>query len=528
MGVYRGTAMIIETILTTTTADGRAHVAPMGVEDRSPGELLVRPFVAGHTWANLQRCGYAVVNIVDRVLPFVQSALGDPALPSFPAVAIPSSVLDAACSWQEVELVERGTRGERGWARLRVVHQGRRREPQAPNRARNALLEATIAATRVHIHGEEPFRTELARAAELVERTGGAEEREALALLQRWGDGYPVDGMPVVGGRAPERERPRRVRVVSHSRLHLGFLDLNGGLGRRFGSIGVALERPVMELTATAATELKGEGDDRERMLGYAEGYYKATGIPEGERALLELTSALPAHVGLGSGTQLALTVGRALDLLHGGAHSIRELAVMMGRGKRSGAGIALFDRGGFVVDGGHRLQGTTAVPPLLWRRPLPSSWHFVVAIPGVQCGISGEAEKGAFRGLPDPPPETAAPICRHTLMGLMPAVEEGDIEAFGRSLTTIQKLVGDCFAPAQEGRYACPLSRALIDQLRALGAFGVGQSSWGPTVYGLVEGADAAEAIRRRLEERSERRDVVTVFTSPAATGGARWSVER
>jgi beta-RFAP synthase len=315
--------------------------------------------------------------------------------------------------------------------------------------------------------------------------------------------------------------------IRSHSRLHLGFLDLHGGIGRKYGSIGVALETPCMVLSAAEAPVLDVEGDDARRARTYAEKFYLRSNLPEGRRAKLTLKSALPPHVGLGSGTQLALTVGTALSVLHGFDYSTAELALMMGRGKRSGAGIALFDKGGFVLDGGHKTGRSPGVPPVLWQENFPPDWFFVVAIPDAPCGKSGEKEAGAFRNLPEPSPESAGEVCRHVLMGLMPAIREKDIGAFGKSLSAIQKIVGDCFSPAQSGRFACPFSEKVISMLREGNAAGVGQSSWGPTVYGLVQGEGTARELAAMVKRKAAELGSVEVFVSAAATGGAWWKIE-
>jgi len=197
-----------------------------------------------------------------------------------------------------------------------------------------------------------------------------------------------------------------RCTVRSHSRLHLGFLDLNGSLGRKFGSIGVALESPSMVITAEPDLLLDVRGPDSDRAMKYAERFYSEAPEEIHDRARLSIESMLPPHVGLGSGTQLALTVGRVLSLLHGVPMGADDIAAMMGRGRRSGAGIALFERGGLVIDGGRRTDGNDRLPPLLFHRLLPRSWRFVVAIPVINCEICGEKEIEAFHELPDPPVE--------------------------------------------------------------------------------------------------------------------------
>lgn len=294
-----------------------------------------------------------------------------------------------------------------------------------------------------------------------------------------------------------------------------------------FGSIGVGLESPCMDLEALESPVLEAEGDDPERTQSFAEKFYQATGIPKEVRSRLLLRSGLPPHAGLGSGTQLALTVGKALSILHNVPFTTREIASMMGRGRRSGAGIALFDDGGLVIDGGKKTDGNDELPPLLFRRMIPENWFFVLAIPGSGMGMSGEREVEAFRDLPGPTPEVSGAICRETLMRLLPALEEEDLGAFGEAVTSIQRMVGDCFSPAQSGRFASPLSGRIIRSMKELGAAGVGQSSWGPAVYGIVEGIGVAKVLAAEIARLFKDHEDLEVTVSAAARKGAAWNVE-
>lgn len=293
-----------------------------------------------------------------------------------------------------------------------------------------------------------------------------------------------------------------RVRIESAARLHMGFIDLHGGVGRRFGSIGVALEKPCLIVEAAPASELTAEGPDRERAVEFAERFYDhyvPELIDEPSGAHLRVLEAIPSHVGLGSGTQLALAVGTALTHLHGIQASTFELAQVMGRGRRSSMGIGAFQGGGFLVDGG-RTTDSNRLAPIVIRRRLPPDWFFVVVTPEVPPGLSGDREDQAFVDMPRPSAESAGQIARLLVMQMLPALVENDIARFGAALTKIQRLVGDSFAPVQGGRYADDLSAQLIAYLLDQGALGAGQSSWGPTVYALVQGEETAQALEERV----------------------------
>ena len=187
------------------------------------------------------------------------------------------------------------------------------------------------------------------------------------------------------------------------------------------------------------------------------------------------------------------------------------ELARAVSRGGRSAIGTWSFAYGGFIVEGGHRpREGTVA--PLLGRYEVPESWRYVVAVPPGEPGLSGEAESTAFEQLPAPPERDPERVAHLVLMQLLPSLVEGDLAGFGAALTAIQRLTGAWFAARRAGSSRPGWRPELIARMAEWGAAGVGQSSWGPAVYGLVEGADRGRA----LAERSPRR-------SPGARTGFR-----
>ncbi len=305
------------------------------------------------------------------------------------------------------------------------------------------------------------------------------------------------------------------IEIRTCARLHLGLLDNNGAQGRLYGSIGLAVSRPNLVLRAEAADKLLVEGLDPDRVAGYAQRFMHHFGIPAG--AYLNLVAAIPEHVGLGSGTQLGLAVGAALARLAGLQPSIQEIASAVGRGLHSGIGIATFQHGGFVLDGGRRIVpnrpddanlneksrqiDTGRIPPVLMKYPMPRDWFFVTAIPATNRGLSGEKENRAFLQLPEAPSRVVEKISWVLLMKMLPALIEKDIVNFGKALTGIQYMVGDCFASVQGGRFSNPISEKIVDFLLDRGAAGVGQSSWGPTVYGLVQGKDPAQQLAKQVQ---------------------------
>jgi beta-RFAP synthase len=224
--------------------------------------------------------------------------------------------------------------------------------------------------------------------------------------------------------------------------------------------------------------------------------------------------------VGLGSGTQLALAVARALATLHGIDAAPPALARAVGRAWRSAVGTWTFAGGGLVVEGGRRADRDEC-GPLLARLPFPPSWRCVVVVPDGTSGLSGGSEAAAFDRLAAPPEHEVERVAHLVLMSLLPALADADIEAFGTALTAIQEMTGRWFAPVQGGTFAPGLSEELVRRMSEWGASGVGQSSWGPAVYGVVADRDTAERLADRV--RALLRSAGTVYEGAFPAEGAR-----
>ena len=310
-------------------------------------------------------------------------------------------------------------------------------------------------------------------------------------------------------------KRPQHgaVRITVPARLHLGFLDLNGELGRRYGSLGITLEEPVTRLRLAPAASCQIRGRDRERARGILEALVQRYDLNPALE--LEIESAIPAHAGLGSGTQLALAVGLAVERLFELGVSPQEIAGELDRGIRSGIGLGAFLQGGVLLDGG---RGTlNQPPPILSRFDFPVDWHILLIHDFNQNGVHGEAEIAAFSALPAFPADAAANLCRLVVMKVLPALAERDLERFGAGVTELQAVIGDHFAPAQGGRFASPGVREVLAWLETEGVTGLGQSSWGPTGFAIVGSATQGAEL---LAEASQHWPASTGL-SFAVTGG-------
>ena len=296
-----------------------------------------------------------------------------------------------------------------------------------------------------------------------------------------------------------QRNRIGEVRIQAPARLHAGFVDLNGGLGRRFGSLGIAIDSPAIVLRVRPAARLAVTGPSADRVRRSVERLSREAGLSDAVAVTVE--EAIPAHVGLGSGTQTDLAVATALVCLEGRRTAARDLARVLERGARSGIGLAAFEQGGVLLDGGR--GGLDAAPPVIARAEFPEDWRILLLLHRGGHGLHGVPEVEAFRRLPPFPPAAAAHLCRLMLMVALPALAERDVERFGQAIGELQRTVGDHFAPAQGGRFTSPMVAEVLGWLEAQGIPGVGQSSWGPTCFAIVGESERAERLAARMRER-------------------------
>ncbi len=290
----------------------------------------------------------------------------------------------------------------------------------------------------------------------------------------------------------------RTVVVRAPARLHMGFLDPNGISGRRFGSLGVALEGIETEVVVRPAPQLSITGHERERVGAFLHTLLQRFAFPP--TMAIEVRRAIPPHVGLGSGTQLHLALGVAIAHFWGREISPRQVAALAGRGRRSGIGVAAFELGGFLVDGGR--DGTTEIPPLIARLPVPPAWRWLLIFDRHRQGLHGEEELRAFQRPGFFPPSLVDRLLRRLWVGLA-ALAEGKIGPFARFIDAVQEANGNYFSPIQGGVYGSQTVGELLEQLRRMGYRGIGQSSWGPTGFCLLPSEEEASRLAAQLRSR-------------------------
>jgi len=326
-------------------------------------------------------------------------------------------------------------------------------------------------------------------------------------------------------------------RVSAGARLHFGFCNLSLSHERLYGALGLGLAEPRVVVDAEPDSEITvavetptTDSATRNDIREYAT---TATDLLGVDGAQITVHETLPRHAGLGSGTQLAAATLAAVAAAHGKDPRVRERAPALGRGGRLGVGVATFEAGGFVLDAGHPTarfttdrpaDGEWTVPPVAARHAVPDDWRFLLVRPDADPGRSGDAEDDAMRtAVERAEPGLADRIGGIVTRRVLPAIATGNAERFGAAVAEIGRLNGAWYADEQGGVYRPPVGDVVASLSDAAAVFGAGQSSWGPTVYGITDAANAtaaASAGERALDEAGVDGSVSVV---EAANGGAR-----
>jgi beta-RFAP synthase len=303
------------------------------------------------------------------------------------------------------------------------------------------------------------------------------------------------------------------IRVQTASRLHFGLLNFGTEKDwRKYGGAGLMVEKPGIILELSPANTWSAAGPLAARALAFARMFLDTLPTDKVQPQYIHIQQAPAEHIGLGTGTQLALAVASALVRLIGmDEMPVAQLAQCLRRGQRSAVGIHGFAQGGFLVDGGK--PELESLAPLLARADFPQDWRIVLVMPPWGQGRHGNAENAAFAKLRVTAiPNTTDLLCRLALQGILPALKEGDFQSFGEALFEFNRRVGENFAPIQGGTYSCRQTSELVAWLRRQGIRGAGQSSWGPGVFAVAPDESHAEALAESIPTQFGFHDEVLV----------------
>lgn len=311
------------------------------------------------------------------------------------------------------------------------------------------------------------------------------------------------------------------VRVRAASRLHFGMLSFGDPSVRQYGGVGVMIETPGINLTISPHHQRLIEGPHRERVAEFMQRWSRHRGRAAPPPCRVQVAAAPRQHIGLGTGTQLALAVAAGLDACLGLPHaSASDLARSVGRGQRSAVGTHGFRHGGLIAELGRWEDQTLA--PLERHVALPAAWRFVLLIPTDQVGLSGAVEQQAFESLAPVSREAHQWLLHELRDRLIPSAQQADFDQFGESVYQYGVTAGRCFAQRQAGAFATRQLAEWVKMIRQMGVRGVGQSSWGPTLFALLPDEDEAARFTGRLRQRLDTRRLRIVITPVCNRGAA------
>lgn len=317
--------------------------------------------------------------------------------------------------------------------------------------------------------------------------------------------------------------------IETGSRIHLGFFNTINSY-TAYGSIGMSLKKPSYIISADTNNFVSIENDSSGRVFPICQQVTRLLNI---KGLKVKIFDQIPHHVGFGSTTQLKLALGVAASKLYNLKMSVRDLAGLMGLGFASGIGIASFEGGGFIIDTGRLVAEDNTIPPvtssidipkIITRIKIPKNWRFILVTPLHKKGFNEDSERVIMMNPRPMSSAVSSEISRLILTGLVPAILWNKPKLFGKILTKIQFMVGEYFKPIQGGIFCCEETEFIVKTLISLGAYGAGQSSWGPTAYGIIDDDQLANRIANKLKYKLEKKDIqAEIIISKPRNHGAK-----
>jgi len=309
-----------------------------------------------------------------------------------------------------------------------------------------------------------------------------------------------------------------KVTVIAPAHLHSGNFDLTGDLGRLYGTVGFAVNIS-MEVEVSKAQGIKAEDKSAYK---FAKRFVDKYGL---EGAEVKIVREIPRFVGVGFHTTLALSIGFALSKLYNLNLTVEDISLVMGRGTITAMGVYAFKTGGFIIEGGFKVDSRTKmVPPLIFHGAMPKSWWFVIAIPNEsrqKLAEMREKEDEILGNLKVMPKELSDELSRIVLVKLMPAFVEKDLKSFGEAITAFNSKLGRFWRDYQEGTYCNQVVEEGVKIMLAKSTMAC-QTSWGPTFYTIVNGKRAAEKLAAELTEFLDKRGGGEIYVTQASNHGA------
>ncbi len=309
-------------------------------------------------------------------------------------------------------------------------------------------------------------------------------------------------------------KKNKSIKIISPARLHFGFLNLGQNKKNSLGGIGLSINKFQTIIKVKKYHKLVVEGDVSNKGYGYVKNFCKKNKIKP--NFLVNIEKLTPEHIGLGSGTQLALSIGMAINKLNNLNLSIIEIGRMLNRGIRSSVGLSNFVHGGFIIDLGIENNFFSNLSKINF----PDKWKIILIIHERNKGIYGSKEIKAFTKLKKST-KNIFNLQSLVLKETYPYLVEKNFNAFSESITKIQGYMGKYFNKIQGGKYSSKIVSKVINFSKETKIKGYGQTSWGPTGFILLSNKENAQKIKYRLEKKfANCNDLKFIICSGKNTG--------
>jgi beta-RFAP synthase len=282
--------------------------------------------------------------------------------------------------------------------------------------------------------------------------------------------------------------------VTTPSRIHLGFYGINNNYGYTYGSLGLAVN--YFHTCVSISKSKRFNTNISKKIINPILEFIKLKKIPN--KFTINILENAPEHVGLGSGSQTTLSIGKALSNFFDLDMTLSEIANIFKRGKRSGIGIATFNKGGFVVD---CCKKEGLHPETLFHSKFPSDWRIILLNDNNLKGSFGNKESNFFKKKISN--SHNSDLSHIVIRGIIPSIIYKDFSNFSRNITEFQEITSKLYKEKQTDMFLSPQISKIMKYIKRFNNIGIGQSSWGPISYIFVESPSHAKEMIKVIENK-------------------------
>ena len=285
------------------------------------------------------------------------------------------------------------------------------------------------------------------------------------------------------------------IQIITPARLHFGFLELNNSCESKFGGIGLSIDKFQTKIIVKKDAKMKFKSKMPNKAISFLTKFCKKNKIKSNFSISVEESS--PQHIGLGSGTQLALSIGTAISYLSNINLNIEEVAKMLNRGLRSNVGLINFKYGGFLIDLKIKNKFYTNIDKVFF----PEEWK-IILIKDSSQGLHGKNEMEAFKKIKNLKKNNIN-LTSLVLLEIYPSLIEKNFDKFSKAITKLQNEMSKKFETFQGGKFSSIAVGNALNFLKKKNIKGYGQTSWGPSGFAFFPNIEKAKKMQKKLIKR-------------------------